>query len=76
MNRKMTKTASAAAAILLALPAVAQAQSRSFKLGQWVEIENSIIRELNNSYVDTLPVDRIYRAAIDEMLAGLDPYTI
>ena len=52
------------------------AQSQSFKLGQWTEIHNSIIKELNRSYVDSLPVDRIMRAGVDAMLEELDPYTI
>ena len=55
---------------------VALAQSQSFKLGQWTEIQNSILKELNRSYVDSLPVDRIERAGIDAMLGALDPYTI
>ena len=54
----------------------ALAQSQSFKLGQWTEIQNSILKELNRSYVDSLPVDRIERAGIDAMLGALDPYTI
>jgi len=52
------------------------AQSQSFKLGQWTEIHNSIIKELNRSYVDTLPIDRIMRVAVDAMLENLDPYTV
>ena len=52
------------------------AQSQSFKLGQWTEVHNSIIKELNRSYVDSLPVDRIMRAGVDAMLEELDPYTI
>lgn len=64
------------AAALLFFAAGVSAQSNSFKLGQWVEIHNAILKELNTSYVDSLPVDRIERAAIDEMLASLDPYTI
>lgn len=54
----------------------ASAQSKSFKLGQWSEIYNSMVRELNRSYVDSLPVDRIMRASVDAMLKELDPYTI
>ena len=65
-----------AAAVILALSCLmADAQSKSFKLGQWTEIHNSIIRELNGSYVDSLPVDRIMRAGINAMLENLDPYT-
>ena len=52
------------------------AQSKSFKLGQWTEIQQSILKELNRSYVDSLPVDRIMRAGVDAMLEELDPYTI
>ena len=52
------------------------AQSKTFKLGQWAEIQNSIIKELNRSYVDSLPVDRIMKAGIEAMLEELDPYTI
>ena len=64
----------AAASGLASAPA--DAQSKSFRLGQWVEIENSILKELNRSYVDSLPLDRIMKAGIDEMLESLDPYTI
>ena len=69
--------------ILLALAASivisglsAHAQSKNFKLGQWTEIHGSIIKELNRSYVDTLPVDKVFRASIDAMLEQLDPYTV
>ena len=53
-----------------------KAQSKNFKLGQWSEIQSSIIKELNRSYVDTLPVDKVFRAGIDAMLEQLDPYTV
>ena len=65
-----------AAAIALAASATLSAQSKSFKLGQWTEIHNSIVKELNRSYVDSLPVDRIMRAGVNAMLEELDPYTI
>ena len=54
----------------------ATAQSRDFKLGQWTEIHNGIIKELSRSYVDTLPVDKMMRKGVDAMLEQLDPYTI
>lgn len=75
MNMK-TKTIIAAAAAILISCSAATAQSQNFKLGQWTEIQNAIIKELNRSYVDSLPVDRIERAGIDAMLDALDPYTI
>ena len=64
------------AAAFIAAAADSSAQTKSFKLGQWSEIQNSIIKELNRSYVDSLPVDRIMRAGIDQMLESLDPYTV
>lgn len=63
-----------AAAMFAAQPSLAQ--SKGFKLGQWTEIHHGIVKELNRSYVDTLPVNRIMRAGIDAMLEELDPYTI
>ena len=66
----------AAAAMLIMSGSGAYAQSKDFKLGQWTEIHSSIIKELNRSYVDTLPVDKVFRAGIDSMLEQLDPYTV
>lgn len=54
----------------------AEGQSKSFRLGQWVEIQNSVLKELNRSYVDSLPLDRIMRTGINAMLENLDPYTV
>lgn len=65
-----------AAAMSIFAVVAASAQSKSFKLGQWTEIHSSIVKELNRSYVDSLPVDRIMRAGVDAMLESLDPYTI
>lgn len=75
MKKKATTVLMALAMFLTAV-CPASAQSKSFKLGQWTEIQNSIIKELNRSYVDSLPVDRIMRAGVDAMLEELDPYTI
>ena len=65
-----------AIAVTFFAAATAAGQSKSFKLGQWSEIHNSIIKELNRSFVDSLPVDRILRAGVDAMLEELDPYTV
>lgn len=64
--------------LLGALAAViaASAQSQSFRQGQWMEIQNSIMREVTRYYVDSLPVDRMYKAGIRAMLSSLDPYTV
>ncbi|MBO6097717.1 MAG: S41 family peptidase [Bacteroidales bacterium] len=60
----------------LAVTLGAAAQSKSFTLGKWVEVQNAILKELNRSYVDSLEVGRIERAGIDAMLGALDPYTV
>lgn len=62
--------------LALALSVPADAQSKNFKLAKWTEIYGAIVKELNHSYVDTLPVDRMQRAAVDAMLEQLDPYTV
>ena len=69
-------TLSTAIAIALAGLQTISAQSQNFNLGQWTEIHNSILKELNRSYVDSLPIDRIMRAGVNAMLEELDPYTI
>lgn len=76
MNRRSVIILAVASAMCLFSLTRLSAQSHSFKLGQWTEIHNSIIKELNRSYVDTLPVDRIMRAGVDAMLESLDPYTV
>ncbi len=63
-----------ACALLSCIPS--DGQSKGFKLGQWVEIHNAILKELDRSYVDSLPIDRIEKAGIEAMLEDLDPYTI
>ena len=62
--------------VLLSACLSAGAQSKSFTLGQWVEMHNAILKELNRSYVDSLEVGRIERAGVDAMLSALDPYTV
>ena len=76
MNRRNVLTLAVAFAMCFFSTLHISAQSQSFKLGKWAEIHNSIVKELNRSYVDTLPVDRIMRAGVDAMLDELDPYTI
>ena len=72
---KYSKLMIAAAALALSV-APASGQSKNFKLGQWVEIQNAILKELNRSYVDSLPIDRIEKTGIEAMLEDLDPYTM
>lgn len=74
--KKIIITFYMAAAMTFAAALHADAQSQNFKLGQWTEIQHSILKELNRSYVDSLPIDRIMRAGLDAMLEELDPYTV
>ena len=61
---------------VLAVSFSAAAQSKSFSLAKWVEVQNAILKELNRSYVDSLEVGRIERAGVDALLEALDPYTV
>lgn len=63
-------------ALALALCSSSFAQTKSFRLGKWVEIQNAILKELNSNYVDSLPLDRMEKKGIDAMLNELDPYTV
>ena len=75
MKRKFI-TIMAAMTLAVSFGPQASAQSKNFQLGQWVEIQNAILKTLNNSYVDTLPVNRMMKSSINSMLQNLDPYTI
>jgi len=75
MKMKRSLIFLALAAFFFASAPSASAQSKSFSMAKWVEVYNSILKELNRSYVDSLEVGRIQRAAIDAMLSSLDPYT-
>lgn len=50
-------------------------QERYFEISKNIEIFNSVFRELDMFYVDTLNVTKTIRNGIDNMLNGLDPYT-
>lgn len=68
--------ATVCAILIMAAGVSLQAQTRNFRLAKWTEINNAILKELNRSYVDSLPIDRIERVAVDAMLSNLDPYTV
>ena len=76
MKRKMLWTALAVAALLPAVPVETKAQSQDFKLGQSLEVEYAVLRELAQSYVDTVNFDKMVIAGVRAMLATLDPYTV
>lgn len=66
--------------LLLLIPFIIFAQNqtsnRTFRISKNLNIYNSIFRELDMFYVDTLNYDKIVRTSIDKMLGNLDPYTV
>lgn len=49
--------------------------SRSFQIAKNLDIFNSIVKELDLFYVDTIDPNKTIRDGIDAMLYSLDPYT-
>lgn len=52
------------------------AEQRTFRISKNLTIFNSVLRELDLFYVDTLNYDKMVRTTIDNMLEKLDPYTV
>lgn len=51
-------------------------QERYFEINKNVNIFNSVLRELDLFYVDTLDVEKSVRTGINYMLNSLDPYNV
>lgn len=49
--------------------------SRSFQIAKNLDIFNSIVKELDMFYVDTIDPNKTIREGIDAMLYSLDHYT-
>ena len=65
-------------AIVLGTAAIwgfASGDSRSFQLAKNIDIFNSIVKELDLFYVDSIDPNKTIREGIDAMLYSLDPYT-
>ena len=68
------------AAVLLAAIALAAAtdgkgRSGDAAISRNLTTFNSIVKELQNNYVDSIAPDRAFKEAIDAFLATVDPYT-
>ena len=50
-------------------------EKRHFDINKNIEIYNSVVKELDLFYVDSLDIEKTIRAGIVNMLASLDPYT-
>lgn len=59
----------------VALIALAAKSGQKSAVSRNLNVFSNIVRELQQSYVDTVDVDRTFNAAIEAMLAELDPYT-
>ena len=63
--------------LLLAAPTFAQTdKDHDFKVTKNMDIFNSIYKNLDLMYVDTLDADEVMGNGINAMLASLDPYTV
>ena len=63
--------------LLLAAPTFAQTdKDHDFKVAKNMDIFNSIYKNLDLMYVDTLNADEVMGNGINAMLASLDPYTV
>lgn len=48
---------------------------RYFDINKNIDIFNSVLKELDMFYVDSIKVDSLVQGTVRKMLAGLDPYT-
>ena len=52
------------------------AQSKSARAEKSIVVFNDVLRQLDVSYVDTLPYEKMTETAINQMLRQVDPYTV
>lgn len=76
MKRQMKRMAAALVLLLGTASVPVMAQSQDFKLGQSLEVEYSVLKEVAQAYVDTVNFDKMILAGVRAMLATLDPYTV
>lgn len=75
MKRQM-KGMAAALLLLGAVSTEVKAQSQDFKLGKSLEVEYAVLKEVAQSYVDTVDFEKMILPGVRAMLATLDPYTV
>ena len=61
---------------LLSVSGASKPDQRTFRISKNLTIFNSVFRELDLFYVDTLNYDKMLKGSIDNMLEKLDPYTV
>lgn len=61
---------------VIGLTCSVHAQSKSARVEQTIVVFNDVLRQLDVSYVDTLPYEKMTETAINQMLRQVDPYTV
>ena len=62
--------------LVFSVSAASKPEQRTFRISKNLTIFNSVLRELDLFYVDTLNYDKMVKESIGEMLEKLDPYTV
>ena len=75
MNRKKRKTGLAIALALLISGSYCFVRN-DFEIAKNLDIYATLMRQLNENYVDELNIGDLVRTSIDAMLEELDPYTV
>lgn len=55
---------------------IARDSGKTFNISKSLSIFNSVLRELEMYYVDSLQHEKLVKTALDNMLSTLDPYTV
>ena len=78
MVKRLQKCAIMLQLLLVCWPVAMQAQgvrNHNFEVAKNLEIFNTLYKQLDLMYVDTLDADKVVTVGIDAMLRSLDPYT-
>lgn len=78
MVKRLLKCAIMLQLLLVCWPVAMQAQgvrNHNFEVAKNLEIFNTLYKQLDLMYVDTLDADKVVTVGIDAMLRSLDPYT-
>lgn len=73
--KKLVLTIFSAAAVAAFVATTAATRSNKTEIARNLNVFNSIYKELQTTYVDTIDATKSMRTAIDAMLGQIDPYT-
>lgn len=71
----MKKIFLACLCLVILLPVCAQKNNHNFEVSKNLDIFNSLYKQLDLYYVDTLDANKLIGDAVNYMLSGLDPFT-